>query len=36
MEYKSIAKGLVEVGVADKDLGEKLVQMVGYRNRLVQ
>lgn len=35
MEYKSIAKGLVEVGVVDKDLGEKLVQMAGYRNRLV-
>ncbi len=35
LEYKSIAKGLVETGVIDKKLGEKLIQMAGYRNRLV-
>jgi uncharacterized protein YutE (UPF0331/DUF86 family) len=35
MEYKSITKGLVEIGVVDKKLGEKLIQMAGYRNRLV-
>ncbi len=34
-EYKSIAKGLVEIKVVDKRLGEKLVQIAGYRNRLV-
>ena len=34
-EYKSIAKGLVEIGAVDKKLGEKLIQMAGYRNRLV-
>lgn len=34
-EYKSIAKGLVEIHVVDKRLGEKLIQMAGYRNRLV-
>ena len=34
-EYKSIAKGLGEIGVINKELSEKLVQMAGYRNRLV-
>jgi len=34
-EYKSIAKGLVEIGIVDKKLGETLIQMEGYRNRLV-
>jgi uncharacterized protein YutE (UPF0331/DUF86 family) len=34
-EYNSIAKGLFELGILDKDLEEKLIQMAGYRNRLV-
>lgn len=34
-EYKSIAKGLGEIGIIDKELSEKLIQMAGYRNRLV-
>ena len=34
-EYKSIAKGLIEIGIVDKKLGETLIQMAGYRNRLV-
>lgn len=34
-EYKSIAKGLVEIHIVDKRLGEKLMQMAGYGNRLV-
>lgn len=34
-EYKSIAKGLIEIGMVDRKLGEKLVEMAGYRNRLV-
>ncbi|NLY75280.1 MAG: DUF86 domain-containing protein [Firmicutes bacterium] len=34
-EYKGIAKGLGELKVVDQDLSEKLVQMAGYRNRLV-
>jgi len=34
-EYKSIAKGLVEIGAVGGELGEKLVDMAGYRNRLV-
>jgi len=34
-EYKSIAKGLTEIGIVDRKLGEKLVEMAGYRNRLV-
>jgi len=29
------AKGLFELGIVDKDLEEKLIQMAGYRNRLV-
>ena len=35
-EYKSIARGLIEIGTVDKKLGETLIQMVGYRNRLVR
>ncbi|AEE95530.1 type VII toxin-antitoxin system HepT family RNase toxin [Mahella australiensis] len=34
-EYKAIAKGLEDIGVVDTALSEKLVQMAGYRNRLV-
>lgn len=34
-EYKGIAKGLGELKVVDQDISEKLVQMAGYRNRLV-
>ncbi len=34
-EHKSIAKGLVEIGAVGGELGEKLVDMAGYRNRLV-
>lgn len=33
-EYKSIARGLKEVGVVDEELSKKLTQMAGYRNRL--
>lgn len=34
-EYKSIARGLVERGFIDSRLGDVLVEMAGYRNRLV-
>ncbi len=34
-EYKSIAKGLVEIGAVSPRLGETLAKMAGYRNRLV-
>jgi uncharacterized protein YutE (UPF0331/DUF86 family) len=34
-EYKGIAKGLGELKVVNQDLSKKLVQMAGYRNRLV-
>lgn len=34
-EYKSIAKGLIKIGAVNKEMEEKLVQMAGYRNRLV-
>ncbi|MDK2854962.1 MAG: hypothetical protein PWQ86_175 [Bacillota bacterium] len=34
-EYKTIARGLVSKGVVAPELGEKLTQMAGYRNRLV-
>ncbi|MEW6107455.1 MAG: DUF86 domain-containing protein [Bacillota bacterium] len=34
-EYKSIARGLGDRGVVSKSLSEVLVQMAGYRNRLV-
>lgn len=35
IDYKSIARGLIEIGTVDKKLGETLTQMAGYRNRLV-
>ncbi|QUL98302.1 MAG: DUF86 domain-containing protein [Candidatus Fermentithermobacillus carboniphilus] len=35
MEYKGIARGLAQKGIVDNVLGEKLLQMAGYRNRLV-
>ena len=35
-EYKSIAKGLASNNFVSNDLGKKLVQMAGYRNRMVQ
>lgn len=35
IEYKSIARGLIEIGTVDNKLGEILTQMAGYRNRLV-
>ncbi|AGL02591.1 type VII toxin-antitoxin system HepT family RNase toxin [Desulfoscipio gibsoniae] len=34
-EYKSIAKGLASNNFVSNDLGKKLVQMAGYRNRMV-
>ncbi|MBF7081975.1 DUF86 domain-containing protein [Desulfallas sp. Bu1-1] len=34
-EYKSIAKGLASNNFVSDTLGEKLVQMAGYRNRMV-
>mgnify|MGYP000754857065 CR=1 FL=1 len=34
-EYKSIAKGLKDLAVVSPSLGEKLIAMAGYRNRLV-
>ncbi|MFO8059869.1 MAG: DUF86 domain-containing protein [Bacillota bacterium] len=34
-EYKSIAQGMTELGVVDERLGQTLVRMAGYRNRLV-
>ncbi|MDK2924268.1 MAG: hypothetical protein PWQ41_42 [Bacillota bacterium] len=34
-EYKAIARGLVTKGVVAPELGDKLTQMAGYRNRLV-
>lgn len=34
-EYKAIARGLFEVGVLDASLSDTLVEMAGYRNRLV-
>jgi len=35
MEYKSIARGLVEKEIVTSTLDKKLIQMAGYRNRLV-
>jgi len=35
IEYKSIARGLIKFGIVDKKLGGTLIQMAGYRNRLV-
>ena len=34
-EYKAIARGLGERNVVSKDLSQKLIQMAGYRNRMV-
>lgn len=34
-EYKSIARGLAERGLVDARLGAVLLEMAGYRNRLV-
>lgn len=34
-EYKSIAKGLQELGAIDPSLGSKMIKMAGYRNRMV-
>lgn len=34
-EYKSIARGLKEIKVIDPPLEQKLVNMAGYRNRMV-
>ncbi len=34
-EYKSIARGMMELDVVDACLGQELVRMAGYRNRLV-
>jgi len=34
-EYKSIAKGLGDRGIVSQELQAKLLQMAGYRNRLV-
>lgn len=34
-EYKTIATGLAQKNIVDKNLSEKLVEMAGYRNRLV-
>lgn len=35
LEYKSIPKGLREAGIISKGLEVKLIQMAGYRNRIV-
>lgn len=35
MEYKAIARGLGEKGIIKDDLRDKLIQMAGYRNRMV-
>lgn len=34
-EYKSIAQGLRNFSIIDDNLGKKLIQMAGYRNRMV-
>jgi uncharacterized protein YutE (UPF0331/DUF86 family) len=34
-EYKSIARGLGEIGVVSKELSDRVSQMAGYRNRIV-
>jgi uncharacterized protein YutE (UPF0331/DUF86 family) len=34
-EYKSIAKGLKELEVVDENLGETMIRIAGYRNRMV-
>ena len=34
-EYKSIAKGLKKLEVVDENLGETMIRIAGYRNRMV-
>lgn len=34
-EYRSIARGLADIGVVSPSLGESLVELARYRNRLV-
>ena len=34
-EYKDIARGLGESGVISRSLSERLINMAGYRNRIV-
>ena len=34
-EYKSIARGLAEKQIVSKPLGNKLINVAGYRNRMV-
>ena len=34
-EYKSIARGMGDLGVVDRAMSDTLVMMAGYRNRLV-
>lgn len=34
-EYKDIARGLSEIGIISKPLTQKLMEMAGYRNRIV-
>lgn len=34
-EFKAIARGLGEIGAVDAKLSDRLVEMAGYRNRLV-
>ena len=34
-EYKSIARGLQQKNIVSPGMGEKLIQMAGYRNRMV-
>ncbi|TYP53312.1 type VII toxin-antitoxin system HepT family RNase toxin [Thermosediminibacter litoriperuensis] len=35
LEYKSIAKGLQKENIVDEELGQKLLEMAGYLNRMV-
>ena len=34
-EYKAVVPGLVQQGIIDSDLAERMIEMAGYRNRLV-
>lgn len=34
-EYKAIARGLLQQGIIEPDLAQRMIQMAGYRNRLV-
>ncbi|SFQ96966.1 type VII toxin-antitoxin system HepT family RNase toxin [Desulfoscipio geothermicus] len=34
-EYKAIARGLEQKGIVDDRLGKRLIEMAGYRNRMV-